>query len=734
MATKIFEINPYKWHVFDVYSSWVSSVQTTLVKQTKGLALSIFSDSNRWTNSSFPAWWRWTYSFVIYLKWIKTSITNKYIISSLWASNSGNIYTTDTTITPSSWTVYVNWLQTTSHINWKDECIVVNWITFKTTWLLIWNSTWLWASFGWYIYYVAMYSWTLTTTEIDNIQKKFISLQPIQPPKTNLVYPKPISLKETWLIGAWNMKLSKNTVYDISWNWLDITNVWLTPSTKWMVSNWVNGSMYCSKTTTETALNNWAFTFCWRGYLTFDSANRPLIAVWLWAGWWAGWLWIMCSNNNRFYQEIYWSTWWRQSSTSTAYTSWYYTVCTIYNKSTLKLQTYVNWLLVIDSAVVDPWTISPSTRITFSYLGSSTLYLKWYVEDCRLYSKVLLPQEIKNYHNQFAKRVVLKDNFSNDKSDSTIPRWWIAWTGTYKIGYHTMQFWQRVSEVWLNWYTTVFDNFTSSDSTWFVASNNSSKNSRAKIVWPLQVWHRYTMSFTASFTNCTAVIWTSNGYNGSGGIENWNYSLINWSNTVTFTNSSSSTADGMVIALTSTWNATMTISNFSLIEIVVPLIDKNNYLECLWAWTIAIPCKQVSWTYEFSFYKNGGTQPYIQIIASTRNDPQWVWVWYAFTSLSWHNVWIQRYTAWRTTIMMTNSGYILPYTWYRIRITRSNLWVFTTYIKWWVFNNWTAISTTWGTWTNPVTDTNYLTSNFFVISLWAWDRFSDLTVYEWVVV
>ena len=72
--------------------------------------------------------------------------------------------------------------------------------------------------------------------------------------------------------------------------------------------------------------------------------------------------------------------------------------------------------------------------------------------------------------------------------------------------------------------------------------------------------------------------------------------------------------------------------------------------------------------------------------------------------------------------------YIAINTWYRIRITRSTSGVFTVYILGGNFTNWTLVSTTGGSGTNPVTDNTYTTSSYFVMDLDANDRVSGINI------
>lgn len=159
-------------------------------------------------------------------------------------------------------------------------------------------------------------------------------------------------------------------------------------------------------------------------------------------------------------------------------------------------------------------------------------------------------------------------------------------------------------------------------------------------------------------------------------------------------------------------------------------LPKNtHYLECVTAGTLAIPSKQAYGTWEFSWYKGAdGTQPVIALLSPNLYD---------FIVDS------SEYLALRKTgsrLFWTTNSYISNNTWYRVKITRTTAGVFTLFIKGGAFiptegyNGWTLVSTSGGFGTNPVTDTTYTSSNYFVLDLDASDRIADIKLTDGIIV
>jgi len=81
------------------------------------------------------------------------------------------------------------------------------------------------------------------------------------------------------------------------------------------------------------------------------------------------------------------------------------------------------------------------------------------------------------------------------------------------------------------------------------------------------------------------------------------------------------------------------------------------------------------------------------------------------------------------SLWSTAKSYVSNNTWYRIKITRSSIGVFTVYIKGGSFgDDYVLVDVTGGAGTNPGTDNTYTTSNYFVVDLDPGDEISNVTI------
>lgn len=154
------------------------------------------------------------------------------------------------------------------------------------------------------------------------------------------------------------------------------------------------------------------------------------------------------------------------------------------------------------------------------------------------------------------------------------------------------------------------------------------------------------------------------------------------------------------------------------------------YLKCTSSGTIAIPCNvaygQMEWDWLKGDTNNVSAIGFIndRIAPYTgATNPS-----YFIQLQSDESVRLNRANI--TTLLGSATSYITNNTWYRMRITRTLGNVFSVYILGGVFTNWTLVSTTGGSGTNPVTDANYLTSKWFVLDLDTNDFISDIKIWN----
>lgn len=202
---------------------------------------------------------------------------------------------------------------------------------------------------------------------------------------------------------------------------------------------------------------------------------------------------------------------------------------------------------------------------------------------------------------------------------------------------------------------------------------------------------------------------------------------------------SSEGADG-IAKVPSGWikqSGSFKIGEITTPDSVLKTIKKGTkYLECVTAGILAIPSKQAYGTWEFDLYKGADINiidillifSKATIIAGNNGNGYSTGFSISerlFTIQNWTNGSLsqQRYTA---------ADYVKINTWYCIKVTRTLAGVFTLLIKGGAFtpttgyDGWTLISTTGGLGTNPVTDTTYTTSEYFVIDIDAGDRIANI--------
>jgi hypothetical protein len=87
-----------------------------------------------------------------------------------------------------------------------------------------------------------------------------------------------------------------------------------------------------------------------------------------------------------------------------------------------------------------------------------------------------------------------------------------------------------------------------------------------------------------------------------------------------------------------------------------------------------------------------------------------------------------------TSLTASAASYIAIQTKYSIRVTRRYDGAFTTYIKGGAYTNWTSVSVTGGSGTNPYTDASTTSSKYFILDLDAGDKVTNIQHWEGVVV
>ena len=415
------------------------------------------------------------------------------------------------------------------------------------------------ASGGVYIARIKVYDHVLSDKEQTNEYLEYLNFKP-QFATKQISYPKPTYLNESGLVAAYNMQKVGNVLVDISGNGKNGTITGGVIQTKeGLKLNGVNGKITFGNIGNVKSILLRA---------KFSTTSQIIMEK--------------ASNSGLIYNS---------SGTLTAAdfaTKYVNTIGTVMQAG--------QWMTM---------ALTSSSNVSFSTatLGlNNTTYGNFEISDLRFYSTELTSAQIQLYHNQFAKRISLKEDFSDLKTDGSniVPKGWQKVSGAYKGSV-----------------------LTSEDS------------------------------------------------------------------------------------------------------VLKHLKKGTKYLQCTTAGVFAIPSKQAYGTWEFDVYKGAdANQIYINFISSGRQSP--LYQFYIYTD---ERIYFERIGG--SSRFYSAISYISIKTWYRIKITRTTAGMFTLYIKGGAFGtNWTLVSTSGGSGTNPVTDTTYTTSNYFVVDLDQGDRIANISIKE----
>lgn len=174
------------------------------------------------------------------------------------------------------------------------------------------------------------------------------------------------------------------------------------------------------------------------------------------------------------------------------------------------------------------------------------------------------------------------------------------------------------------------------------------------------------------------------------------------------------------------------ISEYSITELdPLPTITTGTkYLECVTTGVIALPSKWAYGTVEFDVYRDALSLTNFSII-SNNNKADYDTLYNQYSLLLWSNTRNIR-LLYNSNTKFISEQIVEVATWYGVKVTRSKVGEFTTYMRGGSLgNNWIKISAVSGT--NPITDNNVNTSNYFVAAMRAGDRIANLQMYNEVI-
>ncbi len=157
----------------------------------------------------------------------------------------------------------------------------------------------------------------------------------------------------------------------------------------------------------------------------------------------------------------------------------------------------------------------------------------------------------------------------------------------------------------------------------------------------------------------------------------------------------------------------------------------TKYMECTSAGTIALPSDTAYGTFEFDLYRVTASETRIYFIHS---KPRVIDNGYFFRISSTELIGFYRIDSGVSQFRnFTAVGYTTPNTWYRIKITRTLDGEFTVYIKGGSFGDeYVLVDVSGGSGTNPIIDTDYTISKYFMVAIGTGDRISNILIKEGV--
>lgn len=392
-----------------------------------------------------------------------------------------------------------------------------------------------------------------------------------------------------------------------------------------------------------------------------------------------------------------------------------------------------------------------SDNSTFSFRNISKLFSSYgdiEMIDLRIYNYAISEQQIKDYHNQFAKEVYIQEDFTNNGADgiSKVPYSWYKGSGVYKIGeipFANVGYTQG----YIDYESGLVGSLTAGvgqSATYTLNTTNPISGTQDALIDitvqgstgnrpfipglfnnNMKIGGRYRFSFDYKMlqgTNQLYAIYTgSSTYNVFIDMIGEGFISVDF----TATGQSSGVFPYFINNISK-----FQIDNLKCIEIsheLPTIVGGTKYLECVTSGTIALPSKQAYGTWEFDLYK-GADASEISCYYINNNDKLSPSVGYRTSFSNTERVTLQRAVNGSSVVdNFTISSYIQNNTWYRIKITRTLSGVITLYIKGGTFGNeYVLVSMIGGLGTNPITDNTYTTSNFFTIVLDVGSRIANI--------
>lgn len=400
------------------------------------------------------------------------------------------------------------------------------------------------------------------------------------------------------------------------------------------------------------------------------------------------------------------------------------TVVFTYNNTTLLMSCYVNGILA-------------GTLTLASALGTSVINNLWNVsgyggvqfnaefQDTRVFNRILSATEITQYHNQFVQPTLIED-FSDagadgvTKTDAPV-REWERVSGTWKVGENVVSNTQMVVGG-PNFSTNVGWNLSGATISGGVYTGTTTGLNYCTSLLTLTAGKRYKVEVNILTSSNNAKVYV--------GGKNTETLPVGFSTVYVVMDSVSNQLVG--------FNDLVGTSNYLSITEVPQLETMTNgtkYLENVTAGIIAIPSQTAYGSWEFDWYKGNDANGLFFCFIADRKLTYNASNGYNFIPWIGEQLYLEKNDVGASqTKIGTTTAYFQNNTWYRIRITRTTAGVFTLLIKGGAFtptagyDGWTLVSASGGSGSNPVTDTTYSVSSYFVMDLDAGDRVANIVI------
>ena len=280
-----------------------------------------------------------------------------------------------------------------------------------------------------YIGKVEVYNHVFDTKEHIASYKQFVSAQPLGANKIPRYNPfsKPSNLSnEVGLVAAYNMIPSTGGILtDISGNGNNLTNI--NGPASFIDGMGYDGISQYSKSDTFTDLHGLtAATFCVRYKSTNGTSSESIF--------------VQAYNGTTFFIKLNNGVLWAQTTGSTILTNangddgqWHNVVLTLSGANVILYVDGVNIDSASDGGVLVVSSDDALAIAAYADAGTATNYGEIEVEDARIYNHAFIEQQAKDYHNSFAKRIKLIEDFSYEKVGGNRLEGTVINSGTFEL-------------------------------------------------------------------------------------------------------------------------------------------------------------------------------------------------------------------------------------------------------------------------------------------------------------